>query len=103
MAARRYYSSWILNYATMFEASLTAFVVGSTFLNRAHFDLFYHFVSLVMVFGHPTAAELAGKDIIVAHNSYLQIWAEVRYAYEELGVRCFWARPMAACRSGSIP
>src|SRR6185503_11723859 len=24
----------------------------------------------------PTAAELAGRDIIVAHNSYLQIWAE---------------------------
>ena len=51
MARRRYHSSWIINYATMFEASLCAFVVGSTFLNRAHFDLFYHFVSVIIAFG----------------------------------------------------
>jgi len=50
-AKKRYYSSWIINYATMFEASLVAFVVGSTFLNRAHFDLFYHWVALVLAFG----------------------------------------------------
>jgi probable O-glycosylation ligase (exosortase A-associated) len=50
-AQRLYHSSWILNYATMFEASLTAFVVGSFFLNRAHFDLFYHFVAIIAVFG----------------------------------------------------
>ena len=28
-----------------------AFVVGSFFLNRAQFDLFYHFVAIVVVFG----------------------------------------------------
>lgn len=50
-ARQRYHSSWILSYATMFEASLVAFVVGSFFLNRAHFDLFYHFVAIVAVFG----------------------------------------------------
>ena len=50
MAARRYFSSWILSYATMFEASLAAFVVGSAFLNRAHFDLFYHMVAIVVMF-----------------------------------------------------
>jgi probable O-glycosylation ligase (exosortase A-associated) len=49
-AARRYHSSWILNYASMFEASLAAFVVGCIFLNRAHFDLFYHWVALVVAF-----------------------------------------------------
>jgi len=49
-AERRYHSSWILNYASMFEASLAAFVVGSVFLNRAHFDLFYHWVALVVAF-----------------------------------------------------
>ncbi len=49
-ASQRYHSSWILNYATMFEASLVTFVVGSTFLNRAHFDLFYHWVALVIAF-----------------------------------------------------
>jgi len=49
-AAERYHSSWILNYASMFEASLGAFVVGSIFLNRAHFDLFYHWVALVVAF-----------------------------------------------------
>lgn len=49
-ARRRYHTSWIINYANMFEASLAAFVVGSAFLNRAHFDLFYHWVSLVIAF-----------------------------------------------------
>ena len=51
LARRRYFTSWITNYATMFEASLVAFTVGSTFLNRAHFDLFYHWVALVIAFG----------------------------------------------------
>jgi probable O-glycosylation ligase (exosortase A-associated) len=50
-AKLRYHSSWILSYTTMFEASLTAFIVGSMFLNRAHFDLFYHMVMIVVVFG----------------------------------------------------
>jgi len=50
-AKRLYYSSWIINYATGMEASLVAFMIGSTFLNRAHFDLFYHFVAVVCVFG----------------------------------------------------
>jgi probable O-glycosylation ligase (exosortase A-associated) len=49
-AARRLASSWILNYATMFEASMATFVVGSVFLNRAHFDLFYHWVAIVLCF-----------------------------------------------------
>jgi probable O-glycosylation ligase (exosortase A-associated) len=49
-ALKRYYTSWILNYATMFQASFAAFIVGGTFLNRAHFDLVYQFVGLVMVF-----------------------------------------------------
>jgi len=49
-AEQRYHSSWILSYTTMFEASLAVFVVGSMFLNRAHFDLFYHFVAIIMVF-----------------------------------------------------
>ncbi len=38
---------WIVNYAIMFEASLVGFCIGATFLNRGHFDLMYHVVSLV--------------------------------------------------------
>ena len=49
-ARERYHSSWILSYATMFEGSLAAFAVGSFFLNRAHFDLFYHLVAIVLTF-----------------------------------------------------
>jgi probable O-glycosylation ligase (exosortase A-associated) len=58
-AKRRYHSSWILSYATMFEASLVAFVVGSFFLNRAQFDLFYHFVAIVVVFGRVAREAMA--------------------------------------------
>ncbi|MFT7487384.1 MAG: putative inorganic carbon (HCO3(-)) transporter [Candidatus Paceibacteria bacterium] len=51
MAMRRYYASWILNYCTMFEASLATFILGSVFLNRAHFDLLYHWVAIIVAFG----------------------------------------------------
>lgn len=51
MAVRRLYDSWIINYATMFEASLGTFVLGSVFLNRAHFDLLYHWVAIILAFG----------------------------------------------------
>jgi len=62
LARRRYFSSWMLNYCTMFEASLVCFMVGSTFLNRAHFDLFYHYISIVLVFGHIARQELASEE-----------------------------------------
>ncbi len=58
LARRRYYSSWMINYATMFEASMVAFIVGSAFLNRAHFDLFYHWVALMIVFENVALREL---------------------------------------------
>lgn len=57
-AQRRYHASWILNYANMFEATLVVFVVGSMFLNRAQFDLFYHLVALVLAFGHIARREM---------------------------------------------
>lgn len=62
-ARTRYYSSWMLNYCTMFEASLVTFMVGATFLNRAHFDLFYHWVALIMVFGHIADREMANVEL----------------------------------------
>lgn len=67
MALRRYYASWILNYTTMFEASLATFVLGSVFLNRAHFDLLYHWVAIILAFGiiarqHMTDPSLAPVD-----------------------------------------
>jgi putative inorganic carbon (hco3(-)) transporter len=49
-AKQIYSSSWILNYTAMFEASLLAFVVGSAFLSRAQFDLFYHLVAIIACF-----------------------------------------------------
>lgn len=58
-ARKHYRSSWIIDYATMFEASMAAFIVGSTFLNRAHFDLFYHWVALILIFGRMAHADLA--------------------------------------------
>ncbi|MFT5288060.1 MAG: putative O-glycosylation ligase (exosortase A-associated) [Planctomycetota bacterium] len=57
-ARQRYFSSWIINYATMFEATMMAFVVGAAFLNRAHFDLFYHWVALIVVFSKLAREEM---------------------------------------------
>ena len=43
----------------MFEAVLLTFLVGSTFLNRAHFDLIYHYIAVVLVFGIVAREEMA--------------------------------------------
>lgn len=59
-AKQLYYSSWILEYATMFEAAMVAFVVGSTFLNRAQFDLYYHFVAIILAFERIAMNEMDG-------------------------------------------
>ena len=63
-AKRQYTSSWIINYATMFETTLIAFMIGSTFLNRAHFDLFYHFVAITVAFEVIARREM--KGLVVA-------------------------------------
>lgn len=62
-AERRYHSSWILSYANMFEAGMVAFVVGATFLNRAQFDLFYHYVAIVVVFGKVARDAMATEPL----------------------------------------
>lgn len=38
---------WASNYARMMEATTVGFSVGAFFLNRGHFDLFYHWLALV--------------------------------------------------------
>ena len=84
-ARRRYFSSWLLNYATMFEASMAAFVVGSAFLNRAHFDLFYHWVAIILVFGHIARREMANEDRYPvrhdAHGARGVVRAEVPHGF----------------------
>ncbi len=61
LASRRYHASWILSYCTMFEAVLATFMVGSVFLNRAHFDLIYHYVAIIVVFGRVARAEMESE------------------------------------------
>lgn len=63
LAKARYHSSWILSYCTMFEAVLATFMVGSIFLNRAHFDLIYHYVAIILVFGRVARAEMASERL----------------------------------------
>jgi probable O-glycosylation ligase (exosortase A-associated) len=61
-ASRRYHASWILSYATMFETSMFAFLCGSVFLNRAQFDLIYHYIAIVLIFGRLARAEMADEQ-----------------------------------------
>lgn len=44
--ARRHGLRWAVNGTRCLEASILAFMVGGTFLNRAHFDLTYHLMIL---------------------------------------------------------
>jgi len=57
-AAKVYERSWILSYCTALEGALLTFMLGSMFLNRAHFDLIYHYFAVVMVFERIAYAEL---------------------------------------------
>ncbi len=57
-ANRIYERSWIQSYCTAFEGAIVAFMVGSTFLNRAHFDLIYHYFALIIVFENIARAEM---------------------------------------------
>lgn len=68
-AKRLYYSSWILSYTTMFEASLVAFCTGAMFLNRANFDLFYHLVAIVIVFGRVARESMRSGDTVVVEHA----------------------------------
>ena len=63
LATRAYFSSWILDYCTLFEASLAAFVVGSAFLNRATFDLMYHWIAVILVFEVIARREIADPRV----------------------------------------
>ena len=38
---------WAMNYARMMEATTVGFAIGAFFLNRGHFDLWYHWLALV--------------------------------------------------------
>jgi len=60
-AEELYAQSWIRDYAVMFEATMVAFIVGSTFLNRAQFDLFYHVVAIVIAFEVIAEREFSGQ------------------------------------------
>lgn len=56
--ARRYGMRWAENGAKCLAASILAFMVGATFLNRAHFDLIYHIMALCAVLDRLTAHEI---------------------------------------------
>lgn len=58
-ANRIYERSWIQSYCTAFEGALVTFMIGSTFLNRAHFDLIYHYFALIISFEVIARREMA--------------------------------------------
>lgn len=57
--AHRYGMAWAERGGTCLMASLIAFMVGGTFLNRAHFDLIYHVMGLAVALDRVLAHEIA--------------------------------------------
>ena len=57
--ARRHRIRWAGDAARFLEASTLAFMVGGTFLNRAHFDLLYHVLILSFCLKRITLQEIA--------------------------------------------
>jgi probable O-glycosylation ligase (exosortase A-associated) len=58
-ALRRDGPPWIVLTARAFEAAFAGFLVGATFLNRGHFDLYYHLVATAVAFMHVARRELS--------------------------------------------
>jgi probable O-glycosylation ligase (exosortase A-associated) len=56
--ARRYRIPWAANASRCLGASILAFVVGGTFLNRAHFDLIYHLMAMCACLDRVVAWEI---------------------------------------------
>lgn len=54
---RRQGDTWVVPYCHAIQVAFIAFLVGATFLNRAHFDLTYQLVVLASVLPHVVAAE----------------------------------------------
>jgi probable O-glycosylation ligase (exosortase A-associated) len=57
--ARRHAVAWAERGGTCLMASLVAFMIGGTFLNRAHFDLIYHVMGLAVALDRVLAHEIA--------------------------------------------
>ncbi len=65
-ALRKVERSWILYYCTGFEGAILTFMLGSAFLNRAHFDLIYHYFAIILVFGQIARRELRSPVTLAA-------------------------------------
>ena len=68
-AAKVYERSWILSYCTAIEGALVTFIFGSTFLNRAQFDLIYHYFAIVIAFESIATAELESPRVAVSDGA----------------------------------
>lgn len=86
--------AWASNYARMMEATSIGFAVGAFFLNRGHFDLWYHWLALVTSLLGVTRASLRSAPAAVRGA-----------AASTAGVEVAW-RPVlagAAAAVGSLP
>ncbi|MGQ9670737.1 MAG: putative O-glycosylation ligase, exosortase A system-associated [Desulfosoma sp.] len=54
---------WLLDLASMIQASLVGYVVGGAFLGLAYFDLFYHLVAVVVLARKLLERHLAGEEV----------------------------------------
>ncbi len=57
IAGRRPHMEWAVAYSKIFEITMAGFMLGSFFLNRAHFDLTYHWVALAGALGYVARVE----------------------------------------------
>ena len=109
-ALRLYDRSWILSYCTAFEGALLTFMLGSTFLNRAHFDLIYHYFAMVLVFEkvalkemeNPISATGQARRGIGGHLSKLEDIGFKRPTGVSRGFRSTDLSPVTY-RSGRLP
>lgn len=65
---------WSRAHARMLQIAIVAYLVGSTFLNRAFFDLIYHLVAMSVGLGLAAAAEPASETAAVARGDAVLPW-----------------------------
>ena len=81
---------WAADYSRMIEATTIGFLVGAFFLNRGHFDLIYHWISLVTALGAIVAVALRSSSAATS----------VAPAEGKLAVEVGWRKRGRAGQSG---
>lgn len=85
--------AWAGNYARMMEATTVGFIIGAFFLNRGHFDLWYHWLALV--------TSLLGATRLAQQQA--PVWSSAANQPKARGISVRWRPALAGGIANALP